>query len=149
MPSRIQRRRVTGWRLPAGATYVGRPSRWGNPFRVAAARLYGTGWSLDYLTHDAAIRASVNLFSAMARGLWNPDLAAPLDGKQYRNLMGDRAAWLRRLGGNTPPSGHPTEIIRAELGWRDLACWCPLPEPGQPDHCHAGVLLELANGAPR
>lgn len=32
-----------------------------------------------------------------------------------------------------------------ELRGKNLACWCPLPEPGQPDHCHAAVLLELAN----
>ena len=33
-PRRIQRRRTAGWRMPEGAAYVGRPSRWGNPFRV-------------------------------------------------------------------------------------------------------------------
>jgi hypothetical protein len=33
-----------------------------------------------------------------------------------------------------------------ELRGHNLACWCPLPEPGQPDHCHAAVLLEVANG---
>ena len=32
MPKRIQRKRTKGWRMPAGAVYVGRPSRWGNPF---------------------------------------------------------------------------------------------------------------------
>ena len=32
-----------------------------------------------------------------------------------------------------------------ELRGFNLACWCPLPEPGQPDHCHAAVLLEVAN----
>ena len=30
---RIQRRRTRGWRMPAGAKYVGRGSRWGNPFK--------------------------------------------------------------------------------------------------------------------
>ncbi len=30
--------------------------------------------------------------------------------------------------------------VRAELGGRDLACWCPLDVP-----CHADVLLEVAN----
>lgn len=35
--------------------------------------------------------------------------------------------------------------IRAELAGRDLACWCPLPKPGEPDHCHGAVLLALAN----
>lgn len=31
-PARLQRRRRLGWRVPQGAVYVGRPSRWGNPF---------------------------------------------------------------------------------------------------------------------
>ena len=34
MPERIQRRRTKGYKLPAGAVYVGRPTRWGNPFKV-------------------------------------------------------------------------------------------------------------------
>lgn len=29
-PVRIQRRRTRGWRMPAGAVYVGRPTVWGN-----------------------------------------------------------------------------------------------------------------------
>lgn len=33
-PQRIQRRRVKGWRMPAGAVYVGRGAKWGNPFKV-------------------------------------------------------------------------------------------------------------------
>ena len=33
-PLRIQRRRSKGWRMPEGAVYVGRGSRWGNPFVV-------------------------------------------------------------------------------------------------------------------
>lgn len=33
-PKRIQLRRTKGWRKPAGAVVVARPSRWGNPFTV-------------------------------------------------------------------------------------------------------------------
>ncbi len=33
VPRRIQRSRGKGWRMPEGAVYVGRPSRWGNPQR--------------------------------------------------------------------------------------------------------------------
>jgi hypothetical protein len=33
-PKRIQRKRSKGWRMPQGAIYVGRPSRWGNPFKA-------------------------------------------------------------------------------------------------------------------
>lgn len=33
-PQRIQRKRSKGWRMPEGVVYVGRPTRWGNPFRM-------------------------------------------------------------------------------------------------------------------
>jgi hypothetical protein len=36
MPKRIQRKRTKGWRMPVGAIYVGRPTRWGNPFIVSS-----------------------------------------------------------------------------------------------------------------
>ena len=32
-----------------------------------------------------------------------------------------------------------------ELRGKNLACWCPLPKPGEPDYCHAAILLEIAN----
>ena len=32
MPKRIQRKRTKGWRMPSGVVYVGRPTKWGNPF---------------------------------------------------------------------------------------------------------------------
>jgi len=32
-----------------------------------------------------------------------------------------------------------------KLRGKNLACWCALPQPGEPDICHAAVLLELAN----
>ncbi|MFF0009629.1 DUF4326 domain-containing protein [Streptomyces tibetensis] len=39
---------------------------------------------------------------------------------------------------------YPTaEEIRRELAGKDLACWCAPPEDGQPDWCHATVLLEF------
>ena len=34
--------------------------------------------------------------------------------------------------------------IRRDLAGRDLACWCPLPAEGEPDICHAALLLVLA-----
>jgi hypothetical protein len=33
-PQRIQLRRTKGWRLPANAVIVSRPTKWGNPFRM-------------------------------------------------------------------------------------------------------------------
>jgi len=42
MPKRIQRRRVKGWRMPPNTIYVGRPTEWGNPFRVGDREPGGT-----------------------------------------------------------------------------------------------------------
>lgn len=33
-PKRIQRKRTKGWRMPPNTIYVGRPTRYGNPFKV-------------------------------------------------------------------------------------------------------------------
>src|SRR5947209_57631 len=35
MPKRLQRKRAKGWRMPAGTVYVGRPTKWGNPWSPA------------------------------------------------------------------------------------------------------------------
>ena len=35
-PHRIQRQRTKGWRMPDGAVYVGRGSKWGNRFKVGS-----------------------------------------------------------------------------------------------------------------
>lgn len=34
MPIRIQRKRVMGWKMPDNTVYVGRPTKWGNPYVV-------------------------------------------------------------------------------------------------------------------
>lgn len=32
-PKRIQRKRTKGWKMPPNTVYVGRPTKWGNPFK--------------------------------------------------------------------------------------------------------------------
>ena len=41
---RIQRKRTKGWKMPKGVVYVGRPTRWGNPYQTSA------------MTRDEAVR---------------------------------------------------------------------------------------------
>jgi Domain of unknown function (DUF4326) len=36
LPSRLQVKREKGFRLPPNTIYVGRPTKWGNPFRPGA-----------------------------------------------------------------------------------------------------------------
>lgn len=122
-PKRIQQRRTKGWRKPEGAVAVGRQTKWGNPFRVERSpsdrswRIVALGktWG-TCLTKPAAVEEAVELF-ALHTG--------PMGSFEY-----DEETFAR---------------LRAELAGKDLMCWCPLPEPGQPDHCHAAVLIELAN----
>lgn len=37
-PQRIQRKRTKGWKMPENTVYVGRPSKYGNPYRVGMYR---------------------------------------------------------------------------------------------------------------
>ena len=111
MPVRIQRRRTRGWRMPEGAVYVGRPSRWGNCFTVDDRRVLWRGVELwwGFASHERAVEHAVRAFE------WQV-LNKPL------------------------VVGFTLAELRAQLGGRDLACWCRLTAP-----CHADVLLRLAN----
>jgi len=61
-PRRIQRKRIKGWRMPPNAIYVGRPTKWGNPFIVGepfvrkkmqagGGETSGTTWSAADAVH--------------------------------------------------------------------------------------------------
>lgn len=73
-PKRIQRKRTKGWRMPEGAVYVGRPTRWGNPWtirgdaeRVASLHRYAIEkqevflwpWEYGNMPSHAEIRAEL------------------------------------------------------------------------------------------
>ena len=53
-PRRIQRKAVRGWRLPPDTIYVGRGSKWGNPFPFDHQRYLGKAWSVDAYAQSAA-----------------------------------------------------------------------------------------------
>lgn len=119
-PQRIQRKRTKGWRMPEGAVYVGRPTRWGNPFVIADAVECGFT-----AADDATGRAFVvRVFRDWLTG--GPD--SPWWYQAGENRHADLRAGITALRG------------------RDLACWCPLEdESGARVPCHADILLELAN----
>jgi hypothetical protein len=49
-PKRIQRSRAKGWKMPANAIYVGRPTIWGNPYVVGSELMNG-----ETLTAEKAV----------------------------------------------------------------------------------------------
>jgi hypothetical protein len=121
-PRRIQRRRARGWRLPPNTVYVGRPSRWGNPFVVKrgvsakqvkylAGMLYG---GLICLTDAPIDEQRAHLKHAI---------------KNIRTLRGKNlACWCRLC------LKHKDGLPLGETCGRCLPC-------------HADLLLEVANKA--
>lgn len=127
MPRRFQRKRVKGWRMPEGAVYVGRGTKWGNPWRIGqrGEPIERKGPTDDTL-HPLADGGSMLAFNppiqihTFPRPLTASDVVI-----KYRSHI------IETVG---------MDRIQAELGGRDLVCWCK--EGAQ---CHADVLLDLAN----
>ncbi len=129
-PLRIQRRRTKGWKMPANTLYVGRPSKFGNPFTIAGCRDAG------YRGDDAAIASRcVSAFSA-----W-------LTGPYWReNWDGAASEKCRAIMITDMP----------DLRGKNLACWCrlcPAHPDGKPmgvecaecEPCHVDHLLKISN----
>jgi len=125
-PRRIQwRARRKGWRKPPNTVFVGRPTRWGNPFRVFKG---------DRDNERAVAEFRAWLAGEIPITVYRTD--------RYRTMAEQQQAWL---DGEIPELDHtapPTMAqIRQHLAGKDLGCWCRLDQP-----CHADVLAELANG---
>lgn len=105
-PQRIQRQRTKGWRAPAGAVYVGRGTRWGNPTRVMYRRDTGA-WHAE---HDNG--GAVGGFQTAA------------EARRFAV-----AAYEHHL--DTHP--YLAKAVRELLAARDLMCWCPVGEPCHAD----------------
>jgi hypothetical protein len=57
-PKRIQRSRSKGWKMPANAIYVGRPTVWGNPYMVGSKLMNG-----ETLTAEKAVELRKGAFA--------------------------------------------------------------------------------------
>lgn len=118
MPARIQRKRTKGWRMPANTVYVGRPSYFGNPFRVGEST--PATWHKPFA--DVTVRDAAHAVELLRSYLaWRSEKAPG-----WRNSLGPYFPWESQ--------------IRSLLTGRNLACWCKTTEP-----CHADVLIEIAN----
>lgn len=159
-PVRIQRQRSAGWRMPEGAMYVGRPTKFGNRFRVGEALMREPA-VLDP-GQAAELEGRISRAGSTHHPYFLPD-GTRVD-LTIRKMTAEECVEhyrLALLGTPTPamlsasPSGYwagrwsprfhrwiPTtvDVVRGELRGRDLACWCPLDQP-----CHADVLLAVAN----
>lgn len=89
MPKRIQRKRTKGWKMPPGVVYVGRPTKWGNPFKVG---VFDDGWGKVLTAQDCVEAYEAWLNSGEfgdVRELRGKDLACfcPLDQPCHADVL--------------------------------------------------------------
>jgi hypothetical protein len=122
IPQRIQFKR--GVKLPQNTKYVGRPTKWGNPFKLVADMIYvDAGYRRKILDKwvymcQGNIQDVIDLYENVIKGQY-----------RYSNNI-DVIFWKK----------HFQNLDLSELKGYDLACWC---KPGS--LCHADILLKLAN----
>ena len=105
-PKRIQLSRRKGWRKPEGAIVVARPSRWGNPFKVAEC-----------------VEAGFAETTEQARAVCVEAFRDWCNGNRWADGSGVRA-----------DERHAAYVASIpELAGHDLACWCPLDQPCHAD----------------
>lgn len=120
---RITRSRKRGWKMPDNTVYVGRPTKWGNPFKLVDGTIFYfcvnrtilNPWIIyDHVKDDYTLEDLLYFYDLWIRGLLTKDIGLP-----------------------DPPVEILTKML---LQNKDLACWCPLDQP-----CHVDVLIKLFN----
>lgn len=115
---RVQRKRISGFKLPANTVCVTRPSKHSNPFRLTKSgtiEFYTVNrqWARWSLTTGFTQADIVSLFIKWRQG------------EIKHNLL------------PLPPT---LEETKADLAGKNIACFCACGAP-----CHADYLLQIAN----
>lgn len=93
MPERIQRQRTRGWRMPDCAVYVGRPSKWGNPYQAGRDGDGNPAYLVRLFREYLARPEQTALVAAIKAELRGKDLACwcPLDQPCHADVLLDLA----------------------------------------------------------
>lgn len=133
MPQRHQRQRKAGWTTPVDAEgrpakYVGRGTKYGNPWRVIRD---GAAWTVVWTGHHLLPDEYAHPHNGAYRVTCAYQQTAHTESVRfYRD-------WLQQA--------RPDLVgaARSELAGRDLMCWCATDLP-----CHADALIELCEKEP-
>ena len=141
-PVRLRLSRAKGFDLQAHslavnglpAVVVARPGIWGNPFVVGKPSGCDFKDDGDKTPMIAAVPQSkaIEFYRIMAQGFLSPEM--------HPHGHAHMERWRRKVIGMSI-----AEAARCYLRGKNLACWCALPKHGEPDICHASVLLRLSN----
>lgn len=120
---RIQRKRTKGFKTPPNTKYVGRGTKFGNPFKLVGDQILINAryrrWTLDpWVFYRFGNEYDVvSLYKDLITGKLIP-------------TSRDEAHWLDHFKG----------MDLSELKGKNLSCFCSLDKP-----CHADVLLKLTS----
>lgn len=132
MPDRVQRSRKKGARLPPNTLYCGRPTRYGNPFRVVqVGKVWQAVWDGDWWLKAWSSKSPfvpANLMSGLDDlGLRQVDSTKP--------QANQSAAMRYEILLDANPMIRDAMLVECRRH-EHLACWCPLDAP-----CHVDILL--------
>jgi hypothetical protein len=120
---RIQRKRTKGWRKSKNSIYVGRGSKWGNPFKVGS---YLNAWGKAFLAIKLTDATPESIHKIYHSGIFDTPISLEKSLEWYE-------IWITFMI-------KEKKLEINELKGKDLVCWCPLTS-----QCHADILIKLAN----
>jgi hypothetical protein len=107
--------------MPENTIYVGRPTRWGNPFK--AKRGYE--------------KIALRMYRLYVKGQLSKDAMDKILGERKQAYHPDAELAIIKWNMDGQVMIH---AARKELRGKDVACWCPVGKP-----CHADILLRIVN----
>lgn len=125
MLKRIQRKRTKGWKMPERCLYIGRPSKWANPFRLIGDAIYvDAGWRRKgfsrWVLVENTLGSNKNRVIGLYEYLWKADKPDYSPDVEY---------WRNNI----------QSLDLSELDQYDtICCWCREDEP-----CHGDVIIEM------
>lgn len=125
-PTRIQRKRIKGWKMSPNTVYVGRPSKWGNPFYIAEENSNGIKY-YHVCNETMHLTTYTSKHDAMSQSV-----------KFYEQWLFTASTVL--IYGIYGAGARLRLEVFCSLPEKNLCCWCPLDQP-----CHADILLKIAN----
>ena len=122
-PVRVQRSRAKGFKMPDNTVYVGRGSKFGNPFKIDDGFIIYKPENKPRRLYD---KKDQWINWSVSKGFTVEDCIHLFEKWITHKLFISNLSTVPDL---------------SELKGKNLACWCPLNKP-----CHADVLLRLSNG---
>ena len=112
MPERVQRKRTKGWKMPPNTVYVGRGSKWGNPFIVGQpcgvfdgkdGRPLGLRDQSEILVPALSLEQAIEFYRNCLEGFLKPEMFPA--GHEYREWTEPRT---RTMYSRSRPSACST-----------------------------------------